>query len=266
MLQSVNDLKGYAIVATNGEIGSIEEFYFDDEKLTVRYLVANTGNWLTGKQNLISPFAVTHLDHDTRKIRVNLTMEQVKNSPGIDKHQPVSRQMERIVADYYGDSYYWEFRPDLTAAQLTEANAAASMVKSAGGTGASAAVAAAPDVHLRRMQEVAMYHIAAIDGAIGKVEDFILETDDWTIRYLRVDTTNWLPGKQVLISTLWLGQINWSHGTVNINLTRRQIKDSPDYDKVKQISREYETRLHHHYRDTTAGRTKQFPLKELSER
>ncbi len=254
MLQSVNDLKGYTIVATDGEIGSIEEFYFDDEKLTVRYLVANTGNWLTGKQNLLAPFAVTHLDHDTRKIRVALTKEQVKNSPGIDKHQPVSRQMERIVSDYYGDAYYWEFRPDLTPAQLIEANAAASMVKSAKGTGATAAVAAAaPDVYLRSMQEVAMYNIAAIDGAIGKVEDFIIETDDWTIRYLGVDTTRWLPGKQVLISTLWLGQINWSKGTVNINLTRGQIKDSPDYDKVKQISREYETRLHHHYRDTTAG-------------
>lgn len=253
MLQSVNDLKGYNIVATDGEIGNIEEFYFDDEKLTVRYLVANTGNWLTGKQNLISPQTITHLDRDTHKIRVALTKEQVINSPGIDKHQPVSRQMEAIVSDYYGNSmHYWDARPDLTADQLAAANATAAVVKS-GGASAGVAAAAAPDVHLRSMQEVATYHVAANDGAIGEVEDFIVETDDWTIRYLAIDTGSWLPGKHVLISTLWLGQINWAHEKVHVNLTRGQIENSPDYDKVKQISREYETRLHEHYGLKTTG-------------
>ena len=131
MLQSVNDLKGYDIVATDGEIGNIEEFYFDDTNYMMRYIVANTGNWLTGKQNLISPFRITHLDKETRKIHVALTKEQVVNSPGIDKHLPVSRQMEKIVSDYYGTSYYWDARPDLNAAQLSITNAAAATVKSA---------------------------------------------------------------------------------------------------------------------------------------
>ncbi len=112
MLQSVNDLKGYDIIATDGEIGSIEEFYFDDSSLVVRYLVANTGNWLTGKQNLISPQAITHLDREQRTIHVNLTKEQVTKSPGIDKHQPVSRQMEKLVSGYYGDRYYWDDTPE----------------------------------------------------------------------------------------------------------------------------------------------------------
>lgn len=249
MLQSINDLKGYDIIATDGEIGNIEEFYFEDTNLVVRYLVANTGNWLTGKQNLIAPSAITHLDREKRTIHVNLTKTQVTNSPGVDKHLPVSRQMEKLVSDYYADSYYWDDdwvkRPNLTAAQLGSANAAAATFKSA--VTAQTIPAAAPDVHLRSMQKIATYKIAAIDGEIGEIEDFFVETDDWSIRYIGVDTRNWLPGKHVLISTMWLGQFNWSHRTVNVNLTREQIKNSPDYDKVTAISREYETRLHEHY-------------------
>ena len=246
MLQSVNDLKGYDIIATNGEIGSIEEFYFDDSSLMVRYLVANTGSWLTGTQNLISPQAITHLDRENRTIHVNLTKEQVTKSPGIDKHQPVSRQMEKLVSDYYGNTYYWDERPNLTTAQLESANAAASFVKTAV-TSAVAAASSAPDVHLRSMQEIATYQIAALDGEIGEVEDFFIETDNWSISYIGADTRHFLPGKHILISTLWLGPINWSHRTVGINLTREQIKNSPDYEKVNEISREYETRLHKHY-------------------
>lgn len=247
MLQSVNDLKGYDIIAANGEIGSIEEFYFDDKSLAVRYLVANTGNWLVGKQNLISPSAITHLDRENRNIHVKLTKEQVKQSPGIDKHQPVSRQMEKLVSDYYGNAYYWDARPDLSAAQLASANAAAANVKSAVTSQVAAATALAPDVHLQSVQEVATYHIAAIDGEIGEVEDFFVETDDWSIRYLGVDTHHILSGKHVLISTLWLGQINWAQRKVSVNLTGAQIENSPDYEKVTEISREYETRLHKHY-------------------
>jgi hypothetical protein len=247
MLQSVNDLKGYIIVATDGEIGNIEEFYFDDTNYVIRYLVANTGSWLSGKQNLISPFIITHLDKEKRKIHVALTKGQVLDSPGIDKHQPVSRQMEKIVSDYYGASYYWDVRPDLNPAQLAIANAATATVKSAMTTESVISTETQPDVHLRSVQEVATYEISALDGPIGRVEDFILETDDWEIHYLTINTGNWLPGKHVLVSAGWVSEINWSHRKVSINLTREQIEKSPNYDKVTQISREYQTRLHNHY-------------------
>jgi PRC-barrel domain len=220
MLQSVNDLKGYGIIASDVEIGNIEECYFDDLSFVVRYIVANTGSWLTGKQKLISPFSVTHLDRQKHNVHINLTKEQVVNSPGIEKHQPFSRQIEKIISDYYGNR---------------------STIES------GVAAAPAPDVHLRSMHEIANYKIVAIDGVIGQLEDFFLETDDWSIRYIGVDTNDWLQGKHILISSMWLGQISWSERTVAINLTRNQIESSPDYDQVTEISREYETRLHKHY-------------------
>ncbi len=245
MLQSVNDLKGYDIIAADGKTGNIEEFYFDDQNLVVRYVVANVGNWLTGKQSLISPVFVTHLDKEKREIRISLTNDQVERCPGVDKHMPVSRQMEKIVSDYYGNRYYWDERPNLSPQQLARANATSAMVKSAIEPGTAAAMA--PDVYLRSMQEVATYGITAKDGELGKLEDFFLEMDDWSIRYIGVDTGNWLPGKHVLISSMSLGSFNWSERTITVDLTRSQIESSPDYDKVTEVSREYETRLHKHY-------------------
>ncbi|HEY8559199.1 MAG TPA: PRC-barrel domain-containing protein [Pyrinomonadaceae bacterium] len=245
MLQSVNDLKGFTIFAADGEVGSVEEFYFEDTSLAVRFLVANTGSWLTDKKNLISPLAITHLDREKRSIHVTLTVEQVRQSPGIDKHQPVSRQMEKLVSDYYGNRYYWEKRPDLTAAQLSSANNAAATVKAA--VTPPTDMLPAPDVHLRSMQEMTSYDIEGQDGKFGELEDFYVETDDWSVCYLGVDTHNFWSGKHVLIATQWLGQINWAQRKVSVDLTSAQIENSPDFDKVTEISREYETRLHKHY-------------------
>jgi stress response protein YsnF len=248
MLQSANDLKGYAIIAADGEIGSIEDFYFEDTSLAIRFLIANTGNWMTNRLSLISPLTISHLDREKRNIHVTLTKEQVKQSPGIDKHQPVSRQMEKLVTNYYGDRY-WKDRPDLTPAQLAAANAAAATVKAAVTSQAAVSTVPAPDVHLRSMQEMTTYDIEGQDGKFGELEDFFLETDDWSIRYIGVDTHRFWSGKHVLISPLWLGQINWAQRKVSVSLTRAQIENSPDFDKVTETSREYETRLHKHYGD-----------------
>ena len=253
MLQSINDLKGYSIVATDGEIGNIEEFYFDDTNYVLRYIVANTGNWLTGKQHLISPFRITHLDKENRKIRIALTKKQVMESPGVSKHLPVSRQMEKLVSDYYGNEYYWDARPNLNPAQLAVANGAAATVRSAVTAGTHKVAEPLPDVHLRSVQEVASYEISAIDGVIGTVEDFIIETDDWKINYLTIDTGRWLPGKHVLISSGWIDQINWSYRKVAVNLTQDQIEKSPNYEKVAAITHEYETRLRNHYNPKPAA-------------
>lgn len=253
MLRSVNDLKGFGIVATGGEIGDVEEFYFDDERWAIRYIVVNTGNWLSGRQVLISPFSVTKLDRDNRKLHVALTKDQVEKSPNIDTHKPVSRQMEATYSDYYDYPYYWGGpllwgageHPELAAKQY--AAATANDVTGRLITGAAAGRVISEDVHLRSTQEVSTYHIAATDGDIGHAEDFIVEDDNWTIRYLAIDTRNWLPGKTVIVSPQWISLIDWAQGKVHVNLSREGVKQSPEFDSAKLISREYETQLHQHY-------------------
>ena len=107
MLTSATHLKGPEIWATDGEIGTVDQFYFDDESWAIRYLVVQTGGWLGGRQVLISPYSIVHADWQARRLEVALTKRQVENSPDINTHQPVRRQQEAEYNRYYGYPYYW---------------------------------------------------------------------------------------------------------------------------------------------------------------
>jgi hypothetical protein len=103
------------------------------------------------------------------------------------------------------------------------------------------------DPHLQSANEVINYYIEAKDGDIGHVEDFIVEDQTWVIRYMVVDTRNWLPGKKVLVSPQWIKEVSWANARVYVDLLRDTIKNSPEYDPVVPLSREYEHRLYEHY-------------------
>ena len=105
----------------------------------------------------------------------------------------------------------------------------------------------AEDRHLRSTQEVTGYYIGATDGEIGHVEDFIIDDESWSIRYIVVDTRNWWPGKKVLASPEWIEKVSWADSTVYVELTRAAIKSAPEYDASSPIDRDYEDRLHTHY-------------------
>src|SRR5580658_7393104 len=107
MLRNTKDLHGFTIRATDGELGTVDQFYFDDETWAIRYLTVETGGWLGGRPVLISPISVVHTDWPAKRLDVALTKKQVENSPNIDTHQPVSRQHEAEYLRYYGYPYYW---------------------------------------------------------------------------------------------------------------------------------------------------------------
>ena len=108
MLNSIHQLTGSTIRATDGDIGKVKAAYFDDQRWAIRYLVVDTGGWLTGRSVLISPYAVQPPLKEDKCIPVRLSREQVKNSPDIDTHKPVARQHEQAYLDYYGYPEYWE--------------------------------------------------------------------------------------------------------------------------------------------------------------
>ena len=88
MLRSVNHLKGFVIQATDGEIGKVDQFYFDDATWAIRYLVVNTSRWLNGRLVLISPIALGQKGWESRRLDVALTKKQIEDSPRIDtQHQ-----------------------------------------------------------------------------------------------------------------------------------------------------------------------------------
>lgn len=258
MLRTIDSLKGHSIRAVDDELGKVEEIYFDDEQWGVRYLVVRPGSWLTRQRVLISPNSVTGVDESSEAVQVNLTREQLKNSPDIDTHQPVSRQMEREHATYYGYGAYW-MGPYLWGAGRTPLTTLpdADMVPPTGVRGLDAERVSPEslvergnddDVHLRSSDDVQGYAISGTDGDIGHVEDFLFDDESWAIRYLIVDTRNWWPGgKKTVISIDWIENISWTESAVQIGLTREQIKASPEYDEDARVDRAYETRLHEHY-------------------
>jgi len=239
MLYRAKTLKGHKLDSLDGEIGGVKEFYFDDRHWTIRYLVADTGTWLPARQVLISPYALVAINADKRQIEVDLTKKQIEDSPSLDTDKPVSRQFEENYYGYYGWPVYW--------AGPFSWGYERQVVRDREKWGAASKGQKAWNSHLRSTQAVSGYHIQAADGEIGHVEDFIIDDETWTIRYLRINTLNWWPGKKVLISPLWIQRVSWAESKVFVNLSREAIKKSPEYTEDFLLTRDYETALHQHY-------------------
>jgi uncharacterized protein YrrD len=239
MLDKAKKLTGYKLHSLDGEIGRVKEFYFDDRHWAIRYLVTDTGNWLTDRQVLISPYALVAVNKEERYIAIDLTNKQIEDSPSLNTDKPVSRQFEMSYFGYYGWPTYWS-GPYMWGDYPT-------IVRDREKSRAFNPGGKAWDPHLRSTHDVSGYHIQAADGEIGHVDDFIIDDQTWAIRYLVVDTRNWWPGKKVLISPKWIERVSWSKSTVFVNLSRETIKQSPEYTEESLITRDYETGLHGHY-------------------
>jgi sporulation protein YlmC with PRC-barrel domain len=238
MLRSLKDLEKYEVACTDGDVGRVVDFLLDDKSWTVRYLIVDAGNWLGGRQVLISPISFRRADWPTRRFHLALTMDKVKNAPSIDAHLPVSRQHERDYHEYYGYPYYWEASGYLGAGAypLFAGEAIPSQPDQAPG-----------DVHLRSAAELRGYHIQGSDDAIGHVHDFIVDDETWQVRYLVVDTSSWGFGKKVLVSPQWATRVSWDESKVYVGLSREAIKNSPRWDGADAVNREYEVRLYDYY-------------------
>jgi len=209
MIRSVNDLQGFAIHAADGDLGKVDELYFDDDTWTIRYLVVQTGTWLSDRRVLISPISVDQVDWQNRRILMSLTQDQVRRSPNIDTAKPISRQQESEFIQYYGWDYYWlspgmwEYKYRLNDPQ---------------------------NMHLRSTKEVIGYHILAMDGEIGHAEDFLLDSDTWRIQYMLVDTSNWWFGKKVIILPSQIKTIVWAERQIVVDLEREVIQTHSEFD------------------------------------
>lgn len=240
MLTDAKSILKYKLNSLDEEVGGVKEFFFDDKFWTIRYLVANTGSWLNKRQVLISPYFIGTVDHNLEFINVNLRKNEIENSPSIDTDKPVSRQYEESYYSYYGAPVYWG-GPD--AWGPTPA-----LIRDRGQWKNDKSQEGSWDPNLRSTKDVTGHSIQASDGEIGHVDDFIIDDENFTIRYLVIDTKNFLPGKKVLISPEWIDRISWDDSKVFINLTRETIKNSPEFDEDEGITREYESRLFDHYR------------------
>lgn len=239
MLIKVFSMMGYTFDCLDGEIGKVKDFYFDDRHWAVRYLAADTGQWISFRQVLISPYALLNVNRDRQNIAIDLTKKQIEDSPPLGTDKPVSQQFEDAYHGHYGWPMYWSGEnmwgpyPGLVK-DRTKWNVPLPVEK-------------AWDPHLRSTREVTGYHIQAADGEIGHVEDFIIDDELWAIRYMIVDTRNWWPGKKVLVSPRWIDRVSWPEMKVFVNLSRESVKQSPEYTDESGLTREYEAGLYQYY-------------------
>jgi sporulation protein YlmC with PRC-barrel domain len=245
MLYRVSDLQGYTIHATNGDIGTLRTLYFDEEEWGVANFVIDTGKWITGKHVLVSPEVLGQPDMNRKHLSVNLTREEIQDCPEINTPETASGPYTGVVHTRSRRPVFWSSDPFVLD----------SLAARPGGS----PLPAQPPMHpapvteevrgpvLHSSRKIIGYNIQARDGGMGHVEDFLIDTDTWHIRYMVIDTKNWWPGKKVLVSPQWIQAIHWDDAYVTVDLTRDQIKTSPEYDPSKPIPRDYESRLHDHY-------------------
>lgn len=238
MLRSLKGLRDFAIGATDESIGRVHSFLFDSETWTIRYLVADTGAWLSGRKVLIAASELGQPNWEGRIIPVSLTKEQVKESPDIDADKPVSRQHEIELHQYYGWGPYWGigYGVPLGGAPVPPPADSDETKQRAKG-----------DPNLRSTREVSGYRIHATDGDIGHVDDFIASDEEWIIRYLVIDTRNWLPGRSVLVAPDWVQKVSWSEQQVHVDVSKEVLKNSPPYEPTAPVNREYEVQLYDYY-------------------
>jgi hypothetical protein len=252
MLWNASTIKGYTITAIDGQLGTVSDFLFDDTSWLIRWLVVDTGSWLSSRKVLLPTLVLGHIDLEREEFSVRLTREQVKSSPEIETDLPVSRRMENDVYDYYGWTPYWGAGLYMGGYDFLNGSIAASPSLQSMRHEQDIADSQRDnsDQHLRSIEAVTGYHIRASDGAIGHVEDFLIEDADWSIHFLVVDTKNWWPGKKVLVSPRSAQDIDWRSRLVHLNVDRQKVKDSPTYDASTTVDRMYEQRFHSHYGDT----------------
>ncbi len=236
MLRRVKTLYGFRIHATDGEIGKVDDFFFDAREWTIRYIVVNTGNWLQARDVLLSIQSVERVDWDRKEFNTSLTRDMIRNSPDIDAHMPLHRQQEIELTRYYGWVPYWFTGGFYNQMPPPPPPPEEEIAKEPKG-----------ESHLRSARHVEGYHIQALNGEVGHAEDFIVDDENWVIRYLDADTRNWLPGKHVLIPPAWAEHVSWTEERIYVKLSMEQVRTAPDYDHKSPITRDYEINLFKHY-------------------
>jgi hypothetical protein len=257
MLHTLKDLESFAIHATDGDLGLVNDFYFDDKQWVVRYLVVETGSWSESKKVLLSPISIKHLNREDKTLTVFISMDQVKHSPTIDTEKPVSLQFEVDYLGYYGYPFYWGGTSLWGGYPIPQMIAPGFSIETSDDehgidlqdifADVDAMRYRDQDHHLRSSNVVIGYHIEAADGEIGHLQGMLIDTETFAIRYLIINTSNWWLGHLVLVSPQWINDVSWVNSKICVDLTQQQVKGAPHFDPAITFNRENDEAIHRHY-------------------
>jgi len=254
MLRSILSLRNFTMSATDGEIGKVKDFYFDDHTWTLRYLVVETGSWLVGRKVLISTTALHAPDWDSHTFPVNLTKEQIKHSPDIDTEKPVTRQHEMELTNHY--SWPWQgggigfmttgmvggvIAPDVPLddriADETRHHESANR----------------SEKHLRSFKQLSGFELRSTDENLGEVHDFLLNDTDWTLPYLIIEAGNWYSGKKIVAPTRFIDNVEWESSSIYFMQSSKWLKGLPEFDYSHMDEEDYIKSFENSYSNNRAN-------------
>ena len=221
MLHKIKELYGNSLAASDGCIGHVDDFYFDDQRWGIRYLIADTGNWMPGRMVLLSPHAFGHLNQSERELQINLTRQQIEDSPAIEAHIPVSRQYEMDYNTFYNWPLYWngDLLWGVTGYPMGVSRTQEEL-------DSYAQEHLNDDKHLQSTHAVHGYSVIATDGKVGHLSDFLVDGKSWRIEDLAIETGHWYSGKEILISTSNVTRISYEESKVFVNLAKSDIEQT----------------------------------------
>lgn len=247
MLRSIEDLIKSGVTCPDGDLGRVEQVYFDVRTWGMCYLIVDTSAWGYGEKIWVPLRCISQIDFASGVVKLNRTQQKMLSSSSLDTKTPVSRLQEVRIFDYYDCKPYWEEAnfhgtPHDPAAPL-EPDANTRMTEQMNALNALNALNAT--VHPLSTKEVGGFTIEALEGPIGHIRDFVFDDETWLIRYLTVDTRDWWQSEsEVLLSTESFKCIDSTTSTISTSLSRDAIKRSPAYIDAVPLSRMYETQLH----------------------
>ena len=235
MLRNMISLCGSVIRASDGEIGSVHDFLFEDDTWEVKYVVVDTGTWLGGRNVLLPPSAIGLPDWSSRALPVPLTRQQVRESPDIDSDKPVSRQQWNLLHNFYGWPGFLAgagfigapaIPPPLTSEEENEI----------------AMIEETSDPHLRSIRQVRGYHVSARDGEFGRVCSFLLDDADWVIPFIIAQTSKVASTRTMLVPTCWVKAISWAEHAVHLDRWQKAFVGEPEDSSTADAFQVYERR------------------------
>lgn len=245
MLKDITDVTNYTAVAEDGEVGRLEDILFDDGSFSIRYIVVHTGDWLTGRKILVPPNELGRPDWSRGQFPISLTRKQIEEGPTLDTDEPVSRQHEEQLQSHFGWQASWtgEAASDYLSDEIPPGDEQ---------TGDRQDQSVPHDItpgdpDLRSFRETLDYRVEATDGNAGHVEGFIIDDEDWMVRYLIVRSQDLEPERRLLLSVEWIDKVLWDESTFFVDMDASTIRKSPTYDPSVPITRPFEEALHDHY-------------------
>ena len=248
MLRSINEMIGYELLIEGKSVGKCKDLLFDDDCWTIRYSLADTGKWLLDKKVLISPLMISNMDWSSRIIDLNISKEQLEDCPSQNVDEPVSRAYETKLHQFFRYPAYWA-SDGLWGHAAFPTDVSISIDSEIDENPIHEPILAIEEKnHLRSFKKVKRYSIHTLDGDIGHLEDIVVDSQTWALRYIVVDTRNWIPGgKKVMLSLNWVDNISLLNAHLSVNLSKEKIKESPEFDPSMPVNSEYEKILYDYY-------------------